>query len=66
MDPTVYGIAILAAFGLGLFLLERFVPLRRSTASLLGRLVVNLVFSGLALAAATLSSHPPWRLRSGG
>lgn len=58
MDPTVYGIAILAAFGLGLFLLERFAPLRRSTASLLGRLAVNLVFSGLALVAATLFVAP--------
>lgn len=58
MPPALYGIAILAAFGLGLFLLERFVPLRRSTASLLGRFAVNLVFSGLALAAATLVVAP--------
>jgi len=58
LDPTTYGIAILAAFGAGLFLLERLVPLRRSVRSLFGRLAVNLVFSGLALAAATLAVGP--------
>jgi sterol desaturase/sphingolipid hydroxylase (fatty acid hydroxylase superfamily) len=58
LDSTVYGIAILAAFGVGLFLLERLVPLRRSVRSLFGRLAVNLVFSGLALVAATLFVAP--------
>ncbi len=58
MDSTAYGIAILAAFGLGLFGLERLVPLRRSVRSLFGRLAVNLVFSGLALVAATLFVAP--------
>lgn len=58
MKPTVYGVVILAVFGVGLFLLERFVPLRRSVASLVGRLAVNLVFSGLALVVATLLVAP--------
>jgi len=57
-DPTVYGVAILAAFGAGLFLLERLVPLRRSVRALFGRLAVNLVFSGLALAVALLLVRP--------
>lgn len=58
MEPAAYGVVILAGCGVGLFLLERFVPLRRSAASLLRRLVVNLVFSGLALVAATLFVAP--------
>ncbi len=58
MDRTAYGIALLAAFGAALFVLERLVPLRESARSLLGRLAVNVVFSGLALAAATLLVKP--------
>jgi len=57
-DPTVYGVGFLAAVGAGLFLLERLVPLRRSVRSLVGRLAVNVVFSGLALAAAVLLVRP--------
>ena len=57
-DPAVYGVGFLAAVGAGLFLLERLVPLRRSVRSLVGRLAVNVVFSGLALAAAVLLVRP--------
>jgi sterol desaturase/sphingolipid hydroxylase (fatty acid hydroxylase superfamily) len=57
-DLTVLGLAALAGFGLLLFLLERAVPLRRATRALLGRLVVNLAFSALALAAAVLLVRP--------
>lgn len=55
---TVLGVAGLAGFGLLLFLLERAVPLRKATRALLGRLVVNLAFSALALAAALLLVQP--------
>jgi sterol desaturase/sphingolipid hydroxylase (fatty acid hydroxylase superfamily) len=58
MDRTAYGIVIFAAFGAGLFLLERLVPLRGNVRTLLGRLVVNVAFSGLALGAAMLLVKP--------
>lgn len=57
-DRTLVGIGILAGCGVLLFLLERVRPLRAPTRALLGRLVVNLVFSLLALAAATLLVQP--------
>ncbi|HVR28986.1 MAG TPA: sterol desaturase family protein [Thermoanaerobaculia bacterium] len=55
---ALLGIAFLGGFGLLLFLLERLVPLRKETRSLFGRLVVNLSFSALALAAAALLVRP--------
>ena len=51
-------VAGLAGFGLALFLLERFVPLRESKSRLVGRLLVNLAFSALALAAVALFVRP--------
>jgi sterol desaturase/sphingolipid hydroxylase (fatty acid hydroxylase superfamily) len=57
VDRTLVAIAVAAALGL-LFLLERLVPLRKPTSELFGRLLVNLAFSALALAAATLLVRP--------
>lgn len=58
IDRAVLGIAILTGFGLLLFQLERVMPLREATRSLLARLLVNLAFSGLALAVAALLVRP--------
>ena len=58
LERTSLVVAGLAGVGLILFLLERFVPLRESKAQLMGRLLVNLAFSALALAAATLLVRP--------
>lgn len=58
MRPALAAIAALVGAGLLLFLLERLVPLRAAKARLLGRLLVNLTFSALALAAATLLVGP--------
>ena len=55
ITPVVAG---LAGFGLALFLLERFVPLRAAKSRLVGRLLVNLVFSALALGAVALFVRP--------
>jgi sterol desaturase/sphingolipid hydroxylase (fatty acid hydroxylase superfamily) len=55
---TILPLAVLAGFGVLLFLLERAFPLRKETRELLGRLVVNFSFSALALAAATLLVRP--------
>lgn len=55
ITPVVAG---LAGFGLALFLLERFVPLRAAKSRLVGRLLVNFVFSALALAAVSLLVRP--------
>ncbi len=48
-----------------LFLLERLFPLRKSTRSLIGRLVVNLIISAVMFMAATMLVRPAahWALR---
>ena len=58
IDRTTLGIAVFVGVGLLLFLLERLVPLREAKSALFGRLLVNLAFSALALAAATLLVRP--------
>lgn len=58
LERTSFVVAGLAGVGLALFLLERFVPLRESKSRLVGRLLVNLVFSALALAAVALLVRP--------
>ncbi len=55
---AILPLALLAGFGVLLFLLERAFPLRKETRGLLGRLIVNVSFSALALAAATLLVRP--------
>lgn len=55
---TLWIVALLAGAGLLFFLLERVLPLRESKSELLGRLLVNIVFSALALAAATWLVRP--------
>lgn len=49
---------IIAGVFAAFFLVERFIPLRRSCAPLLPRLVVNLAVSGLAFLTAMLSVKP--------
>ena len=51
-------VASLVGVGLAFFLLERFVPLRAARSRLVGRLLVNLTFSALALAAVALFVRP--------
>src|SRR5512135_3564454 len=41
-----------------LFILERFIPLRRATRPLSGRLIVNLAYALLALATVTVAVRP--------
>lgn len=57
-ERTWIVVAGLACVGLALFLLERVVPLREPKSRLVGRLVVNLAFSALALAAVALLVRP--------
>ena len=52
ITPVVAG---LAGFGLALFLLERFVPLRESKSRLAGRLLVNAAFSALPKGTAKIT-----------
>jgi sterol desaturase/sphingolipid hydroxylase (fatty acid hydroxylase superfamily) len=58
-------IIAIGGFALLLFLLERFFPLRRSTRSLLARLIVNIVISALTFVAAVALVQPAahWALR---
>jgi sterol desaturase/sphingolipid hydroxylase (fatty acid hydroxylase superfamily) len=58
LERTSFVVASLAGFGLALFLLERFVPLRAWKSRLVGRLLVNLVFSALALGAVAFFVRP--------
>ena len=58
LERSSFVVAGLAAVGVALFLLERFVPLRAAKSRLVGRLLVNLVFSALALAAVALFVRP--------
>lgn len=58
MRPALTAVAALVGAGLLFFLLERLLPLRAAKTRLLGRLLVNLTFSALALAAATLLVGP--------
>jgi sterol desaturase/sphingolipid hydroxylase (fatty acid hydroxylase superfamily) len=55
----------LGVFALLLFLLERYFPLRKSTRSLLGRLIVNVAISALTFVAAVALVQPAvrWALR---
>jgi sterol desaturase/sphingolipid hydroxylase (fatty acid hydroxylase superfamily) len=57
-DRTILLLGVFVGCGLLFFLLERVVPLRAPKAALLGRLLVNLAFSALALAVATLFVGP--------
>jgi sterol desaturase/sphingolipid hydroxylase (fatty acid hydroxylase superfamily) len=58
VDTTFLAITVFVGFGLLFFLLERVAPLRDPKSALFGRLVVNLAFSALALAVATLLVWP--------
>jgi sterol desaturase/sphingolipid hydroxylase (fatty acid hydroxylase superfamily) len=52
------GGAVIGGIASLLFLLERFIPLRRAKRPLAGRLFVNLVFALLAFATVTLAVRP--------
>lgn len=58
IDRGLVLLVALAGFGIALFALERLVPLRRETRSILGRLIVNAVLSALVLATASLLVRP--------
>lgn len=57
-DRMILVAAVLVGVGVLLFVLERAFPLRRRSRGLVGRLIVNLAFSALAFAAATLLVRP--------
>lgn len=57
-DRSILPLVALAAFGLLLFVLERIFPLRKATRGLIGRLVINLAFSALALATVYFLVRP--------
>lgn len=58
MEGTVYAIAGLVALGAILFMLERLIPLRRSRARLVHRLLINFAVSTLAFGAAFAVVNP--------
>lgn len=58
MQETLITGAVIGAFALLLFLLERFTPLRRPKRPLLGRLLVNLSFAAVAFATVSLTVRP--------
>ena len=62
---SVAPMVAVGAFALVLFLLERFFPVRKSTRSLLARLVVNIAISALTFIAAVGLVQPAahWALR---
>jgi sterol desaturase/sphingolipid hydroxylase (fatty acid hydroxylase superfamily) len=64
MNTLSMSLIAVAVFAL-LFLLERFFPLRKTTQSLLARLIVNLAISVLAFIAAAVFVQPAarWALR---
>lgn len=50
--------AVFGALALSLFVLERFIPLRRAKRPLSGRLMVNLSFAAVAFVAVSLTVRP--------
>jgi sterol desaturase/sphingolipid hydroxylase (fatty acid hydroxylase superfamily) len=58
MRETLVAGAVIGGFVSLLFLLERFVPLRRARRPLAGRFFVNLVFALLAFATVSLAVRP--------
>jgi sterol desaturase/sphingolipid hydroxylase (fatty acid hydroxylase superfamily) len=58
MRETLIAGAVIGAFALSLFLLERFIPLRRVKRPLLGRLTVNLSFAAVAFVTVSLTVRP--------
>jgi len=58
MQDTLIAGAVIGAFALSLFLLERFFPLRRVKRSLLGRLLVNLTFAAVAFVTVSFTVRP--------
>jgi sterol desaturase/sphingolipid hydroxylase (fatty acid hydroxylase superfamily) len=58
IERTHLVVGTVAGVGLALFLLERVVPLRETRARLVGRLLVNLSFSALAVLAALMLVRP--------
>lgn len=58
MRETLVAGAVIGGLASLLFLLERFIPLRRARRPLAGRLIVNLAFALLAFATVTLAVRP--------
>jgi sterol desaturase/sphingolipid hydroxylase (fatty acid hydroxylase superfamily) len=64
LHPTIYVPIVVACLAVVLFVLERFVPLRRRVVSLGARLAINLVLSALAflMAAALVRPSAGWTM----
>jgi sterol desaturase/sphingolipid hydroxylase (fatty acid hydroxylase superfamily) len=58
MVETLIAGAVIGAFALSLFLLERLFPLRRPRRPLAGQLLVNLTFAAIAFATVALTVRP--------
>ena len=58
MRETLVAGAVIGGVASLLFLLERFIPLRRAKRPLAGRLIVNLTFAILAFATVTIAVRP--------
>ena len=58
MRETFIAGAVIGGIASLLFMLERFIPLRRTRRPLAGRLLVNLAFGGLAFATVSLAVRP--------
>src|SRR5436190_11152818 len=58
MRPAILTLAVTATVFVALFLLERFLPLRRRCSSLLPRVILNLIISAAAFAVAAILVRP--------
>jgi sterol desaturase/sphingolipid hydroxylase (fatty acid hydroxylase superfamily) len=58
MRPSILTLALTAAVFVALFVLERFLPLRRRCSSLLPRVILNLIISAAAFAVAAMLVRP--------
>src|SRR5436190_8733387 len=58
MRPAILTLAVTATVFVALFLLERFLPLRRRCSSLLPRVILNLIISAAAFGVAAILVRP--------
>src|SRR3989442_2606248 len=58
MRPAILTLALTATVFVALFVLERFIPLRRRCSSLLPRVILNLIISAAAFAVAAILVRP--------
>ena len=58
MHPAILTLAVTATVFVALFVLERFIPLRRRCSSVLPRVILNLIISAAAFAVAAILVRP--------